>query len=392
MKFTCQKEQILKSTIIVEGAVSGKSTIQLLANILVECKDGKVELSATDLELASRTSFPASIQNEGAITVNAKKFIELLRIFPDCTMEFEVNDHNQLKLFSTEPKVRTNFAIQGVPKDDFPEISPFNPENAFDFPMESLKRMIRKTLYAVSVDDARYFLQGIFIERENSKLNFVATDGKRLALINDEIENIPETIPFNVIIPKKVLFELSKLLGNEGVCQVCLTENKIFFKVNNTELSSNLIEGKYPDYRQIVPTEYQFKATINTDKFQRAIEGVSKMLDSKTNRLTLVVSPGLVTINAYHPDFGEGEDEIACEYSGIDPITLAFNYKYVIDALKEIDTEEFNIELRAADKAIIIRGLNEDNCYSMIMPMNIKQNEPEQVNENEESKDEEVSE
>lgn len=372
MEFICAKEDIQKSLSHAEGIVSSRTTLSILANVLLETKDNGLEISSTDLEVGFKTVIPAEIKQAGATTIQAKKLSELIKSFSSGNIHFTLEEQNRMNLASENPAIKANFKIMTLPKDDYPNIPEFSGENAFTLSQLSLKEMIRKTIFSASTDEARYFLNGIFFEKKEDNLTLVATDGKRLSLIKSGLQEKIDN--FEIIIPSKVLNELIKILKDEGDCKISLTESKVFFQIGDTELVSNLLEGQFPNYNQVIPSETNNLALINLMDFIDAINRVKHMVDPKLAQIRFDILPSKLVLSGYHPDFGEAKDEIEIDYNG-DEINIAFNYNYLLDALKEITQKDVELKMTNNKSPVILKGVEETNYFSVVMPMKLNEEE-----------------
>ncbi len=369
MEFVCSKGEIQKSLSHAEGIVSAKTTLSILSNVLLETKNNGLELSATDLEVGFRTLIPAEISTPGAITIQAKKLSDIIKSFNTGNLNFALGEQNRMAISAEDPKVKANFKIMGIPKDDYPSIPAFTEEKTFTLSQGLLKVMIRKTILSASTDEARYFLNGIYFEKKDGRLNLVATDGKRLSFISVNLEE-SGLEDFNVIIPSKVLHELIKILKEEGTCRISLTDSKVFFQMDESELVSNLLEGQFPDYHQVVPSESTNIITLENIAFSEAIKRVSHMVDPKIAQIRMDISENKITLYGYHPDFGEAKDELEVDYKG-DELQIAFNYNYLLAALKEIDRKDILFKMTTNKSPVILKGVDEEDYFSVVMPMKL---------------------
>jgi DNA polymerase-3 subunit beta len=372
MKFTCNKNDFLKNASYAEGAVSSRQAMQILSNFLIEARDDVISISSTDLELSVIAKFSGSVEIQGSITVHAKKMIDLLKTFPDTDLFFDLDLRNQLTITSTDPAIKTKHRIQGLPPDDYPEVKSFVEENSFQIDRTLLKTMINKTLYASSKEEQRPNLRGIFFEKkeDDDKLILVATDGKRLAKIDSAIEGFADHPPFEIIVPLKVLKELTTVLAETGGCTVSIMENRIMFKIADVELASNLIEGQFPSYDKVIPEDFDTLIEVDTETLSDALTRVSSMLDSKTVQIKLDIDEEELTIVGNNPDYGESRDIVPIKYDG-ESRTLGFNYNYLLEAIKEIEDKELTIQMSSQAIPVAIRGKDTMNYINIVMPMKL---------------------
>jgi DNA polymerase-3 subunit beta len=371
MKFTCNKDEFLKNASYAEGAVSSRQAMQILSNFLIEAKEDTVSISSTDLELSVIAKFDGNVEIPGTITVHAK-MIDLIKTFPGTDLYFDLDLRNWLTITSTDPNIKTKHRIQGLPAEDYPEVKSFIEEDSIKIDRTLLKTMINKTLYASSKEEQRPNLRGIFFEKkeDDDKLILVATDGKRLAKIESPIEGLNDHEPFDIIVPLKVLNELTDVLEESGECTVSIMENRIFFKVAKVELASNLIEGQFPSYDKVIPEEFDTMIEVDTEVFSEAMKRVSSMLDKKTIQIKLEIDEEELTIIGNNPDYGESRDVINITYNG-EPKVLGFNFNYLLDAIKEIEDKELAVEMSTSAIPLLIRGKDTTNYLNIVMPMKL---------------------
>lgn len=368
MKFTCDKDDIVKAITYAESVISQKTAHSILQNVLIEASGDKINISATDLEIGFITSIPAEIETEGDITIFAKKLLELIRRFTPCKLIFELEDNNRVKLYSNDSGVKTVANIHGIARLDFPEIPKPVTENYFEFPQNNFKEMIKKTIYAVSHEETRFFLNGTYFEKEGNLIKMVSTDGRRLAYIHLDYPISVED--FGIIIPKKILTEINKVLSSEGNLKIAVGEKQIFFKIDDLYFVSNLLDGNFPNYKSVIPEEYEVRLLLNTQEFATKIERVSPMADNKTSQIIAELSENQLTLISRNPDLGDVTDEIEIEYDGPD-MQIGFNFQYLLDALKEVEEDTVNVDLISPNNPTVLRGRGNENYLSIVMPMKI---------------------
>lgn len=377
MIIICEKDTLLKNLEYVIGATTTKSSLNILANFLLSAKSSSLEISATDLEISIKTVFPAQIEDEGEITLNAKKLIDIVRVFPDsCHITFELKEGNKVKLFAQEENIPLQFTIMGTGKEDFPEIPPFSGKNSFDLPQKVLKNMIKKVIFATAKEETRYILNGIFFEKkeEGKKLNLVATDGRRLSFITEEIDEIEKPDPFGMIVPIKVLRELERVLDKEGNCSISIDENRVYFKINDVEMSSNLLEGNFPNYNQVIPDSFSRQLIIPRLRFIESVDRISRVVDAKSHMIRINISENMIEITGSTADLADGFDRIDSEggaqYTGED-IQMGFNYTFFREALDSIEENYVIMEVNENNTPVNLKGQDNDQYINIIMPMKL---------------------
>ncbi|MFW5800120.1 MAG: DNA polymerase III subunit beta [Spirochaetota bacterium] len=373
MKFICNKDEFLKNAKYAKGAVSSKQAMQILSNFLITAKDNIISISSTDLELSVITTFSGEVEVPGSITVHATKITDIIDTYPSTDLYFNLDLRNWLTITSTDSNIKTKHRIQGLPAEDYPEVRHFIEENSFKIDRTLLKTMIKKTIHATAKEEQRPHLKGIFFENkeDDNKLILVATDGKRLTKIESEVESLKDVKPFEIIVPRKVLDELLNVLSEEGDCTVSVMENKLYFKVADVEIATNLIEGQFPSYDKVIPESFDHNITVETEILYDALKRTSGMLDKNNVQIKLDISKDGLTIIGNNPEYGESRDEINIEYDGEAKI-LGFNYNFLLDALKEIEDKELKIEMSTQALPISIRGSNTYNYINIVMPMRLE--------------------
>src|ERR1700677_641305 len=318
MKVVLTRGDLLKGITTVQSAVASKNTMPILPNVLLEARDKKLEFVATDLDMGIRCSVPAEIVDKGNITINAKKLSDIVRELPEAAVELEIDDSHKIILTCQ----KSIFKVHGLPKDDFPILPEVKKDKVFKVKGSLLQEMIRKTIFAVSTDETRYVLNGVFFQVDGGKLRMVATDGHRLAFIEKKLENKSEN-KSSVIIPTKALNELTKVISDlekgkeeDLVVEVIATDNQIKFVVEGVEIISRLIEGQFPNYEQVIPKESDKKIEASVSSLSAATRRVAILTSEKSNSIRYQAKNGKLTISSKTPDMGEAKEEIDVHYKG----------------------------------------------------------------------------
>jgi DNA polymerase-3 subunit beta len=368
MKFSCDRDEILKSVTYAESVISQKATLTILQNVLFEAEGGELHISSTDLEVGFKTKISATIQQEGDITIFGKKLLDVIKSFPPCNLTFDVEENNRVKVYSGDKGVKAVFHINGIARIDFPEIPRPVTEKYFEFPQKDFKDMIRKTLYAVSHEETRFFLNGAFFEKDQSYIKMVSTDGRRLSYIHRDYPLAEED--FGIIIPKKILSTVVSVLSSEGNLKIAVGQKQIFFEIGSMYFVSNLLDGNFPNYKQVIPEEYEIRITLNTQELATKVERVSRMADNKTFQVIISLSKDKLLIIARNTDIGDAKDEIETAYSGPD-MEIGFNFQYLLGALKEVEEDNVNLDIISPNNPITVRGSGVEDYLAIIMPMKI---------------------
>jgi DNA polymerase-3 subunit beta len=366
MKFTCERSVLLKEIAIAQEVVLSKNAISILSNIYLEAGDDALIIKSTDIKVNFETKVPVMVLEPGATTVFGEKFLGILNSIPDGEMEFDQND---LKITIKPLNKKINFKLKSIASDKFPEFPVPNNDSYFEIPVKDFKEMVNQTVFAVSDDETRFFMNGVFCEKQENKLVMVGTDGRRLAYIAKDVGN--EVYDFaGVIIPPKILNIISKRAGDEGLIAISISDKTIFVKFGSYQLSSVLIEGQFPNYRRVIP-EGQVKFFImNRIDMLDALKRVSILVEQKSRRIYLAVNPEGISISSEESDIGTAKEEIPCKYDG-EEVSIALNYRYIEEPFKIMDEQEVSIYFSEANKAITIKPVPEKNFFHIIMPMQV---------------------
>jgi DNA polymerase-3 subunit beta len=339
MKFKVSKSDIMDGLHKVQGVVSTRSTLPILSNVLLEARDDKLWLTTTDLEVSMRCSVKADISEEGASTFPAKRFFSVVRELPDDDIEVSVGDKDEASI-----KCRSAFfKIVGLPAEDFPTIKTLGKGFHYTVEQTAFREMLKKTVYAVSTDETRFVLNGILMSFKGDKLTMVATDGRRLALVEDEVE-IPDEAEIDMIVPTKAVQTIMNVLGEEGGLKIQTKENQVSFEFGDISLVSKLIDGTYPNFRQVIPSQCEERAVIERESMLNAVKRVALLTTDKTNSVKLSFADNKLEVSASTPDVGEARESIPIKYTG-KKITVAFNPEFVIDPLRNLSNDEVFMEL-----------------------------------------------
>ncbi|MDP2940455.1 MAG: DNA polymerase III subunit beta [Candidatus Omnitrophota bacterium] len=362
MKIKIEKSDLLNGIQIVQNVVSLRATLPILSNILIETQAGDLRLIATDLDIGISCLIPVNISEEGAITLPAKRFSDIIKELPDAPIEIEVKKNNQIEIECEKCK----FKLPGLPKDEFPKLPEFKDKEVIKIEQSILKEMLDLTSFAVSREETRYILNGILLEIKEDLIRLVATDGRRLALRENKLP-IPFKKEVRVIIPIKAVQEISRNLKQEGEVLMVMGTNQVMFDINKTLIVSRLIEGEFPNYNQVIPKPAEPKITINKESFLSAIRRANLLSTPDFQAIKFEVFKNKMVISKSTPDVGESREELAIEYAGKELI-IGFNPHYLIDALKNLREEEVNLELTDADKPGVIRS---EGYLYLVLPMRI---------------------
>lgn len=361
MKLALKKDKFLQGLQTVQNVISARTTLPVLNNFLLKTQDGSVSLATTDLDTGIRAEVEATVEKPGSITLPARKMVNIIRELPAEEFTLEVDS----KMSATVRAGNVTYRIMGLPEDDFPPFPSAEGSHTFRIAQKSFKDMLKKTSYAMSTDESRYVLNGALLSFRDNKLTVVATDGRRLALIEEELE-FPKASEQDVILPTKAVSELLRILGDEGELTIGIAENQAVFTVGTTLLVSKLIEGNYPNYKQVIPAETKERITVEREVFHSAIRRIALVASEKSNSVKLAFTKNNLEITANTPDVGEGKESLPVNYKGKE-FAIAFNPDYVTDPLKALDSDEIHLDFTDELSPGVIR-YNKPFLY-VIMPM-----------------------
>ena len=334
MKCVISREALLAGLQLVQNVVSTRTTLPILGNALIEAIDGKLIISTTDLDTGIRATVPAEIHKGGSTTLPARRLASIIRELPAAELTLEVDS----KQFATITSGSSYFKIMGLPAEDFPPFPKGDGTKTFKLQQGVFRDMLRRTAYAISTDESRYVLNGVLLSFKDDKLSLVATDGRRLALVEQELE-FPKGSEVEAILPTKAVSELMRILRDEEPLTISFAENQVSFDLGTTFLYSKLIEGNYPNYKQVVPAEAKERIILERELFLTAVRRVSLLSSDKSNSVKLIFTKNNLDITANTPEVGEAKESIAINYKGKE-FNIAFNPDFLMDPLKNIESDE----------------------------------------------------
>src|SRR6476660_2033002 len=354
MKTTIERAVLLKSLGHVQSVVERRNTIPILSNVLIEAReDGSIRLMATDLDLQVDESVPANVTQAGATTVSAHTLFDIVRKLPE---------GSQVEIAAAEGKMqvvagRARFNLSTLPRDDFPVIAEGELPTRFELPAATLRQIIEKTRFAISSEETRYYLMGIFLHIVDDQLRAAATDGHRLARVTVAKPDGADGMP-DVIVPRKAVTELYKLLEElEGTVEISLSPTKVRFGLGSAILTSKLIDGTFPDYNRVIPTGNDKLLKLDPKSFSAGVDRVSTIASEQTLSVT-------------SPENGVATEEVPADY-GSDGLEIGFNARYLLDILGEIDGDTVEVHLADAAAPTLLRENDKSNALYVLMPMRV---------------------
>jgi DNA polymerase-3 subunit beta len=367
MKATIERATLLKSLGHVQSVVERRNTIPILSNVLIEAReDGSLRLMATDLDLQVDETVPANVTQAGAITVSAHTFFDIVRKLPE---------GSQVELSAAEGKMQVNagrarFNLSTLPRDDFPVIAEGELPTRFELPAATLRQIIEKTRFAISSEETRYYLMGIFIHVVDDQMRAAATDGHRLARVTIARPDGAEGMP-DVIIPRKCVGELRKLLDEvDGSVEVSLSPTKIRFGLGTAILTSKLIDGTFPDYSRVIPTANDKLLKIDPRSFEEGVDRVATIASEKTRAVKMSLDRDKITLSVTSPENGTAAEEVPGDYASTS-FDIGFNARYLLDILGQIDGDLVEVHLADAAAPTLIRENDKAPALYVLMPMRV---------------------
>jgi DNA polymerase-3 subunit beta len=376
MKLTIAQTELLQALQVVSNAVPTRTTLPVLSNILVEAIEDRVQLTATDLDLAISTRAKANVADAGSLTVPAKKLFELVRKLPKEELRVDAKD---LTLNVGSKTGRFKFLC--IRPDEFPAVPVVSPDASISIDPVTLERLVRRTIYAVSTDETRPALNGALLQVREGELRLVATDGHRLARASVKPAGGIHAAPKgDVILPLKALNQLIRLIpGASGPIEIGISRNHARFAIGETTLTTKLIEGPFPNYEQVLPKQNNKRLTVNREELAQALDRVSVFSDSLTKQVKLALRPDKVTLIVQTPDQGEATEELSVRYQA-DDLDIGYNASYLLDILRTIESDEVEVQLNTPVTASLLVPANpaaakgakaDEDLLCLVMPLRL---------------------
>jgi len=371
MKLTIERAALLKCLGHVQSVVERRNTIPILSNVKIEAASGKLALNATDMDLDIVESTDAQVSQPGATTAPAHTLYDIVRKLPDgAQVAMEKGGDGQLVLKAG----RSRFALSCLPTEDFPVLGSGELPHEFSLPVVDLKTLLERTRFAISTEETRYYLNGIYLhvaERDGtSVLRAVATDGHRLASAEVPLPDGAAGIP-GVILPRKLVGELGKLIDETvGEVQIGLSETKVRFAVDSIVLTSKLIDGTFPDYERVIPRDNDKTLDVDRKLLAEAVDRVSAISSEKSRAVKLTLGAGVLRLTASSPEHGIAEEELEVDYNG-DGLEIGFNSGYLLDITRQIEGDTASLAMADAASPTVLREAGDDSALFVLMPMRV---------------------
>ncbi|HET7413817.1 MAG TPA: DNA polymerase III subunit beta [Pararhizobium sp.] len=372
MRVTLERSNLLKSLNHVHRVVERRNTIPILSNVLLKAASSGLEMKATDLDLEITETTPAQVEQGGATTVPAHLLYDIVRKLSEgAEVQLSTNGENTAMAVTSG---RSRFSLQCLPEADFPDLTAGAFSHNFRLPATQLKMLIDRTQFAISTEETRYYLNGIFMHTVESdgalKLRAVATDGHRLARADVEAPSGAEGMP-GVIVPRKTVGELQKLVDDpDATVTVEVSDAKIRFTIGGVVMTSKLIDGTFPDYQRVIPAGNDKKMTIDCEGFARAVDRVSTISSERGRAVKLSIGDGQLTLTVHNPDSGSATEELAVGYES-DPLEIGFNAKYLLDITTQLSGGEAVFMMADPGSPTLVHDLAGDDALYVLMPMRV---------------------
>ena len=371
MKFKIFRSNFFKTLSHLQGIVDKKNSLPILSNILIEAKDNSLTLSSTDMDISIIEKIDCNVFEDGSTTINSQILYDIVR---------KINDNSEIEIISNDGKLLTlradgsRFSLACLPKEDYPIIDQENSGNTIKINSKIIFKLIDKTKFAISNEETRYFLNGLYFnitkDQSNSILTLVGTDGHRLAKFSHNIEDNIDQVS-GVIIPKKTIYELCKLLSevDEDV-YISISSNKIVFTIENIIFISKLIDGSFPDYKRVIPKDNSNILNINREILLSAVDRVSTIANEKSPVVKFKLLQNILNLNTINNESSTASEDLKINYNG-DEIEIGFNSKYIMDIVNNLEDEEISINLKDNTSPIIALENSNSNLVYVLMPMRV---------------------
>ena len=361
------REEFLDALAQIQGVIEAKKTLPILSHLLLETKGGLITLSGTDLDVGIQTSLRGDIKREGGIAVSAKKLYEIVRELPDAPVDLRWDGNHQIEILCA----KASFRLKAIAKEEFPSLPQIPEKGGFTITPDPLRKMIQKTLFAISTDQTRPTLTGALLQMSEKDVRMVATDGHRLSLVKAPSGAVKGEGAIEALIPRKALVELGKMLREEeGEVRVVSLNHQVAFLLGKDLLTTRLIEGQFPNYQQVLPTASGPGAILSRDGFLGALRRVSTIVGDRATPTVLEIKQGRLLISCTNIDLGEAREELPMEYQGQE-MAVGFNARYLMDFLNVVEEAEVSMHVHDPLSPALFEPRKGEGFCCVVMPMRI---------------------
>jgi DNA polymerase-3 subunit beta len=369
MKLTITREQLQEGLVAVAASIPAKTTLPILSNILLEASKDGIRLSGTDLDISVSTTVSASVDQEGAITLPARKLVEIVRELPSAAIRLTASGEQRVSIECG----RSRFRLLGLPREEFPAFPNVKFEGGWRTSSRELQKLIGHVAFAASTEESRPILNGVLWELRPERMRMVATNGHRLARMDVPTSETQGASQADLIVPPKALEQIRRLFDTEETVEIARSENHLGFRTSATQIFTRLIEGPYPNYEQVIPRENDKVATADRSALTAALRRMSIVASDQTHRIRMAFANGSCKLSVQTPDLGEAQEELNVSYEG-DPLEIGFNAAYLLEILKYIPTDEVRMTFKAPERAATCEpvGWNDPASYlALVMPLRL---------------------
>jgi DNA polymerase-3 subunit beta len=376
MELTVTKADLQKELQLCQGVVEKRSTIPILSNVLLKAADGKLAIAATDLDVTILSACPARVTTPGGVTIEARRLFDIIRSLPDEDVHITMQENNSLLVESGTAK----FRLLGLPAEDYPTLPTVDMSDAYTISLEELKTMVGKVRFAITHEETRFQLNGALLKIQPTKMEMVATDGHRMALINFPKGGNGKTTKkgsdFTVLVPRKALEEILRLEGDEdGTVRFGVSDNQLFFEAGERRLMARMIDVNFPNYMEVISRDNDRKVLVDRERLLSTIRRISLVANERTRAVRFDFAPGKLTVSSTNPELGDARETVPIDYAG-NPFFVGLNAAYVTDFLSAVDTPQVSLELKDENSQCI--GRPESNAEELayeylyvVMPMRL---------------------
>lgn len=373
MELTVAKADLQKELQLCQGVVEKRSTIPILSNVLLRATADGIEIAATDLDVTLESQVPARVTTEGAVTLDAKRLFDIVRSMPDQDVSLTLGDNQSVQIESGNAK----FRIMGLPADDFPTLPKVKPTQSFDVDLADLRAMIGKVAFAITHEETRFQLNGALLNVLDDRLELVATDGHRMALVTLARTAAANSGTLKILVPRKALYELQRFESEGeagGNLRFGISENHLFFEAGARRLMARMIDVNFPNYMDVIARDNDRRVLVERERMLSTIRRVSLVANERTRAVRFDFAPGKLTVSSTNAELGDARETVAVDYAG-EPFYIGLNASYVQDFLNAVDVDSVSLELKDENSQCICRPLTGDTLpyeYTyVVMPMRI---------------------
>ena len=374
MKFKINRDHFYSGLQQVLNVVGSRATMPILSNVLIEASNDGISLTTTNLDMGIRCRIRADVSETGAITLPVRKLATIVRELPTLDVEFHASSNQQAKINSGG----SHFRMMGISSEEFPPLPTFSDQHNFTLQQSDLSQMLRNVSYAQSTDETRYIMNGVFFNFADDKLTLAATDGRRLAVMHKEME-VSEDNAGQIILPAKTAAELERLLGQGDEITIAFSDRQVAFDINTPlddssgligtiHLVSKVVEGNYPNYKQVIPKETEQRIKVERELFFDCVRRAALVTSDKNNSVKIKTSDNLLEVSGSSPEYGESHESIAVQYDGPE-VQVAFNPQFLMDPLKALGQDEVIFEFKDELSPGVVRTM--DSFLCVVMPLRL---------------------